>query len=180
MLDYSILNHDIILVMKKIPLRNIKGISIAHALVDDEDFIELNKHSWHLNAGYATRNIRVTPGRKGKHKSLLLHRVIANTPKDLLTDQINGNKLDNRRCNLRYATKSQNAANTPIRKVGVSGYRGVHLHKRTAKWVANIKIDKKTKNLGYYASAREAADIYDKAALIEYGEFAVFNNPVID
>ncbi len=164
----------------KIPLRNKNKVIIAHSIVDEEDFDELNKHSWHLNAGYAIRNIRITPGRKGKHKSLLLHRVVANTPKDLLTDHINGNKLDNRKCNLRHATKSQNAANTPIRKVGGSGYRGVYWHKRTAKWVVNVKIDKKTTNLGYYDSARAAADVYDKAALAEYGEFAVLNNPIID
>ena len=47
-------------------------------------------------------------------------------------DHINGIKTDNRLCNLREATRSQNQVNTPVVKNNTSGFKGVHLHNKTS------------------------------------------------
>ena len=88
--------------MKKIKLS--KG---KYALVDDKDYDQLSKVSWHFNDLYATRGLVSD----GKLKTIYLHRFIANTPKGMETDHINQNKLDNRRENLRICTSSQNRTN---------------------------------------------------------------------
>ena len=56
-------------------------------------------------------------------------------------DHINGNKWDNRWCNLRIATRSQNCQNKQIYAKSKSGVKGVCFHKLTGKWLAQIKVD---------------------------------------
>lgn len=88
-------------------------------LVDDEDFEELNKWSWKLSTnGYAIRcpsNGKTENGRY-KYTTIRMHRVIMRTPNGLETDHINGNRLDNRKCNLRNITRADNLAYARQRK----------------------------------------------------------------
>jgi hypothetical protein len=77
------------------------------ALVDDEDFEWLNQYKWRLRNGYAGRDSSIL---LGPRRNILMHREVAGTPEGLFTDHANGNKLDNRRCNLRICNKSQNRA----------------------------------------------------------------------
>lgn len=103
--------------MKQIPLT--KG---RFAIVDDEDFEELNRYKWYSDhKGYAARN---SPYVNGKRHVIWMHRVIAGTPAGMETDHINGIKNDNRRSNLRIATTVQNAMNRGLSKNNTSGYRG--------------------------------------------------------
>ena len=91
--------------MKEIILRNCKKV-----LIDNKDYEIVSLFSWFLNSsGYAQTIVRL----KGQKKwlSLLMHRLIANIPKNLYTDHINQNKLDNRKKNLRACTRSQNRMN---------------------------------------------------------------------
>ena len=88
-------------------------------------------------------------------------------------DHINGDKSDNRLCNLRCATKSQNMANTSLLKSNTSGYRGVNMNH--GKWVAAIKINKKKVHLGVFLEKEDAAKAYNKAALEFFGEYAYQN-----
>jgi hypothetical protein len=94
-------------------------------------------------------------------------------PKETI-DHINGNRADNRWCNLREATKSQNATNSGKHRDNTSGYKGVHLHKPTGKWKAEIMKNGKQKHLGLYPSAELAHIVYMCHAVIEHGEFARF------
>lgn len=89
-------------------------------------------------------------------------------------DHINMDRADNRIVNLREATPSQNQANRKVRKRNKLGIKGVMLHKRDRKYVAQIKRGNKVKHLGYFQTAEEAAEAYRKAALEIHGEFARF------
>jgi hypothetical protein len=94
-----------------------------------------------------------------------------------VVDHKDGNGLNNRRGNLRSCTRKQNAANRRLATNNKSGYKGVHWSKTRHKWVAQIGVDKKCINLGAFIDPWEAAQAYNTAALIEWGEFALLNTP---
>lgn len=135
-------------------------------LVDEEDFIGLNKYRWYPNKGYAVAKIN--------KKNVLMHRLILNLEGKIETDHINHNKLDNRKENIRFATRSQNAANQ-LKSRGTSKYKGVSWHKKRRKWQSGIKINYKAIYLGRHINEIEAARAYDKAAKRLFGEFALLN-----
>lgn len=86
-------------------------------------------------------------------------------------DHINGNPSDNRICNLRKATQSQNCANQGIRRTNTSGYRGVTWNPRRAKWQAQIQVNKKHRVIGHYDDVLEASKAYEEAAQAAFGPF---------
>jgi len=85
-------------------------------------------------------------------------------PTGMQIDHINGNRDDNRKCNLRLVTQKQNSENTLLPKSNSSGFKGVHWHKRLGKWAANIRTNYTKKHLGYFETAEEAYSAYCKAA----------------
>jgi len=89
-------------------------------------------------------------------------------------DHINGNGLDNRRANLRFATPAQNVWNSR-RKKSASGYKGVYSAKGEKKFGAAIRCNKKRIHLGCFDSAIDAAKAYDTAAKKYHGQFAQTN-----
>ena len=89
-----------------------------------------------------------------------------------IIDHINGNPSDNRICNLREATYSQNGCNSKIPNTNISGVKGISWHKQNKKWQASIKINKKFIYLGTYNTVEEAADIIKKARQKYHGEYA--------
>lgn len=152
---------------KKIPLTQGR-----FAIVDDEDFEYLNQWKWCFDkTGYARRSEGVS---LGKIKNFSMHREINRTPKGLQTDHKNGEGLDNRRCNLRTATHSQNQQNRK-HSHGISEFKGVCWHKILGKWNAYIRIKGKLKHLGFFENERKAATVYDTAARKYFGEFAMTN-----
>jgi hypothetical protein len=74
--------------------------------------------------------------------------------------------------NLRVCTFTQNNRNVRPQKNTSSRYRGVCWNKRENKWNARINVDGKQIDLGHFISEHEAALVYNKAAIIHYGEFA--------
>jgi|SRR5690606_5995401 len=152
---------------KEIPLTQGKV-----AIVDDEDFEWLSRYRWAYNKrlGYAQRSIR----KDGKLASLAMHRAIMQPPPGMQVDHINGDRLDNRRCNLRIVTNQQNSFNRQPQKA-TSQYKGVGWYKPYQKWRAKIKINGKTKHLGYFDDEKEAALAYDRAARELFGEYAKTN-----
>jgi hypothetical protein len=142
-------------------------------LVDDDDYEWVSKHPWGYQkmGGYVKRSHRPN----GKVVTLMLHREILKAPSNLYVDHINRNPLDNRKCNLRLVNDLQNSRNRSRRKDNKTGYKGVQKDKRTGRWIANVAC----KNIGYFATAEEAARAYDRRALELYGaEYAVLNFPV--
>lgn len=146
--------------MRKITLQNSDKV----AIVDNADFDTINKYRWYLSsAGYARRweydkNYYAKHG-KQKGKRVFMHRVINNTPPDLVTDHINRDKLDNRRSNLRSCTQTENTQNK-------SGYncKGVVFVPRLGKYQARIQKNKVRTSLGFFNKENEAIDAYQEAA----------------
>lgn len=155
--------------MKQIPLTQGK-----FALVDDEDFEYLNQWKWHyLKVGYAARSVK----KDNKKTYIYMHREINETVVGRHTDHINNDKLDNRRHNLRSATKGQNMANVGKRAHGASSrYKGVSLDKRNRRWFSRICIGNNKIYLGRFSTEIEAAQSYNDAATKYHGEYALLND----
>ena len=150
-------------------------------LVDDDDFEKVSSYRWRL-CGKGPNKYAITnsPRKLGVRTGILMHRMLMGAEKGdgKFVDHINGNGLDNRRENLRFATLSQNQANTHVVK-SASGYKGVFKHCK-GNWEARIGYSyagkKKYKSLGVFKDKREAAIAYNTAALVLYGEYAKLND----
>lgn len=143
------------------------------ALVDATDYEWLASFKWCASVNktgtlvYAVRGV----GGRGKARLLSMHRMILGDPPGSLVDHANGNTLDNRRCNLRLATRGQNNANR--RSAGcAAGYRGVVAGPTAGTWAARLNG-----HIGLFDSAEAAALAFDFVARNTYGEFAVLNFP---
>jgi hypothetical protein len=154
---------------------NIRFIPLSQGyfvMIDTADYEWLMESQWHFNNGYAVRSAR--------HDSpvLKMHRAIMDAPQGIGVDHINGNTLDNRRLNLRFANQSQNCANERKMRGGISQYKGVSwVADGRNKWRAMIGVNKRKVHLGVFATEEEAARAYDRAARRYYGEFAALNLP---
>ncbi|MGA2092565.1 MAG: AP2/ERF family transcription factor [Sedimentisphaerales bacterium] len=149
-----------------------------YAIVEQRDYYRVKKLNWCISGSgkwfYAVHYEKAGPG---KVKKVYMHRFIMDSPAGKLIDHHNNKTLDNRRSNLRIASYSENNCNRPKKKNTTSQYTGVHLNKKTGKWVAQIRIDGKGTHLGTFDSEIEAARAYDRAAKREHGIFARLNFP---
>ena len=109
------------------------------------------------------------------HRLIMAHRRGSPLPRALQVDHINRDRTDNRRRNLRYATRTQNQANKHKPKNNKSGYKGVSRHQ--TKWEVRIKYGAKKLYLGLYDNPFTAAQVYDCAARLLYHDFAGVNFP---
>lgn len=173
--------------MKEIPLT--KGY---FATVDDEDYERLAKYTWNVQVTpkknatmyYACRTVS---NDRGGWKKEWMHRVVTSAPEGLLVDHIDRNGLNNTRANLRLCTASQNLANREMRRAASysTQYQGVlYLDPENPRHKGNRKRYKAytsyqgvMRQLGTYATAEEAAQVRDRAALHYHGEFANLNFP---
>ncbi|MDE5772152.1 MAG: HNH endonuclease [Ruminococcus sp.] len=138
-------------------------------IFDISDLELVKKYKWSINNyGYA----RTWSSQTGY---VTLHRLLMGYPENIMVDHINGNRLDNRRCNLRLATAIENSWNSANR-TNCNGYKGVTRH-QSGKYNARITVNKVTISLGYYTTPFDAAVAYDKAAINYFGEFARLNFP---
>jgi hypothetical protein len=145
------------------------------ALVDDDVYEWASQYKWVFDGRYAARRL---PGPKNTNVKQYLHRQVVNAPRGIEVDHINGNKLDNRRENLRLCTRSQNSVNRPrTEKPCKSIYRGVSLYRSGTWWTAGIHVNKRKIHLGYFRDEIEAAHAYDAAAIKYHGDFARLNFP---
>ncbi len=142
-----------------VPIINRHREIIAESLVDERDAERVKAHAWSLHSrGYGQANIDGT--------RVLLHRFVLDMPSVgkgrgsgafvAQVDHINGDKLDNRRANLRVVTNQQNHENRQGGR-GTSRYRGVYFHKASGKWMARYKLNQKTHYVGPYDDEYEAA-----------------------
>lgn len=148
-----------------------------YALVDDVDYERLNVFNWCASKADGTFYAVRSAGKRPHRRSEYMHRVILGVPDGLEADHINGDSLDNRRCNLRLATRQQNGRNRRAQSNNASGYSGVFLNRVSNKWQAYIVVDRHTRYLKRFDTPEEAARAYDGAARQLFGEFARLNFP---
>jgi len=109
--------------------------------------------------------------RSSKRGCILMHRIIADTGDGLDADHRDRDGLNNRRENLRNATRAQNRHNSRVRVDSESGVKGVSWDKSRGAWSARIKVGGKLVYLGRFADIDAAADAYAKASRKLHGEF---------
>lgn len=138
-------------------------------LVDKQDKHLLADYSWSIHKhGY--------PHARVNGEVVRIHQLIMPAKDGYLVDHINGDKLDNRRSNLRYATVAQNQYNRKVgQKNNKSGYKGVWYREDQKKYRALIRFNNKLKHLGQYKTAEEAAEVYNNAAKSLFGDYARLN-----
>lgn len=154
--------------MKEIPLT--KG---AITLVDEEDYDYLIQWKWRLHSnGYAVRSIFLgRVNEKPKIGLVYMHRALINPPGAFQVDHINGDKLDNRRFNLRSVTPSQNCMNRRKRIDNTSGVIGVRWNKRLKGWESYIKLNGKNIYLGVSYQKENAIHIRKEAEKSYFKDF---------
>jgi hypothetical protein len=140
-------------------------IGETKVLIDAADVPLVSHLRWGVSNGYITA------------KNRTIHRMImglaVGDPREV--DHRKHNKADNRRSQLRFATRSQNAMN--MKAVGsTSAYKGVHFAKRNRLWIAKVKKGRRSVAAKYCHTEREAALAYNEMAKEHFGEFAVLND----
>lgn len=144
------------------------------AQVSEED-ADLAETRWHLVGGkgdvgqYAATRFRLSGG--STYRTVYLHRIIAQRmgliPEVVgnqggrwtkSIDHANGDKLDNRRENLRLRDRRQQMSNTAdkLQQNNTSGTRGVSYVQKTGRWYANVMVDGRTISLGHHDTEEEA------------------------
>jgi hypothetical protein len=153
--------------------RRIKLTKGQYATVDVEDYPKLASDDWQL---YESESKNFYAVRLNKNKIVKMHREIMNNPVGVFVDHINGDGLDNRKKNLRIATRTQNQCNRKkTSAITSSKYKGVHLCRKRNKYRAIIGCSGKRIFLGYFDNETDAAKAYDEAAKKYHGEFAKLN-----
>jgi hypothetical protein len=161
------------------PFRRIPLTQGKFAIVDPGDYERLAQYKWfavrYERGFYAVRAVKAKDGR-GRQKNVRMHREILGVPEGKIIDHINHNGLDNRRANLRVATRRQNAWNKRKQRTRCSSkYKGVTWLKREGKWQARIVCKGRSMFIGYFADEKAAARAYDAKAGELFGEYAAMN-----
>ncbi|POT55119.1 hypothetical protein C3432_22735 [Citrobacter amalonaticus] len=87
-----------------------------------------------------------------------------------LIDHINGDRADNRICNLRPASALENSRNRKDQK-NQSGARGVYWNQPYGKWQASGFKNGRLISLGYFENKEQAIEVATDFRRKEYGEF---------
>lgn len=134
-------------------------------LIDAEDFEKVKRYSWCISkTGYAVAN-------NGK-RVMKMHRYILNLDEpNIIVDHIDGNKLDNRKSNLRICKPFENARNVRMRKRNKVGYLGIS-YTAEGKYRARIMVNRKEIRLGNYEKIEDALEARRKAEIKYFGQFA--------
>lgn len=142
--------------------------SDARAIVEAEDAPLVAGRTWRLHRdGYAVAG--------GATRRVHMHALVLPVDPPLTVDHWNLNRLDNRRSNLRPATRAQQQWNRGPTCTNTSGFKGVSWHRLRARWRASIRLDGRQVHLGLFDDPAEAARAYDAAALDAWGDFARVN-----
>lgn len=156
----------------KVPLHGRGGIFYGWAIVDLDDLKKVNGIAWTLDPrGYVA-------GRPAGFKtSTTIHRwlILDGANGGPVVDHRDGDKLNNRRANLRQCSQANNSKNTRLGRNNTSGAKGVS-QDANGRWRARIWKDRKEIRIGTFGTIEEAQRAYDKAAVELHGEFASPNS----
>jgi hypothetical protein len=147
------------------------------AVVDAADIPIVEGRHWSSNSnGYAVASFT----HNGRVRWTRMHRLLLlglDSDCSLHVDHINGDRLDNRRSNLRLVTSGQNQSNRRKKVNSKHRFKGVNQDRRDLRWEARIRSKGAKYYIGRFATEEEAARAYDVAAREHFGEFARLNFP---
>lgn len=139
--------------ISRVPYGTSRAKRRGYFVIDAEDFAAVSQYAWCVNHyGYVVR-------REDKD-IVFLHRWLLGLRKGdgRKTDHINGNRLDNRRSNIRVCTQALNSQNLTRRRANnTSGFRGVSWHPTAKAWVARVTLSYKNHYLGCFKTPQDAA-----------------------
>ena len=157
-------------------MKEIKLTQGKVALVDDEDYERVDQFKWTAiklgHSYYAVRQFWTG----GKHQNILMHRFILGDSTHEI-DHKNNDGLDNRKCNIRYCTRTENLRNRLPFRGGSSAYKGVRKPVNYNKYIASIRVCKKPIHIGVFINEIDAAKAYDNAVKKYFGDFGYLNFP---
>ena len=134
---------------------------VARAKIDKEDLKKIRGYKWCLDSDGYVHNMK-------NKKETKLHQLILGKPQmGYNIDHKFGDKLDNRKSELRFSTFQQNSRN---RKV-----KGYSWNKGMKKWEAQICVNYKNIKLGYFIDKQDAIKARKEAELKYFGKFAYKN-----
>ena len=134
---------------------------------DQEDYDLIKDYCWYITSkGYVSTTIN--------KRTIKFHRLLF--PDSQQIDHRNHKKNDNRKCNLREVTNTQNCINRSLQSNNTSGVTGVYWNKQSNKWVASITVDKKLIFLGYFNQFENAVQARKTAEEHYFGEYSYDNS----
>ncbi len=142
------------------------------AIVDAADYERVSKYKWCASGS----GDRAYACRSDNGRYVSLHRFLMNPPKGMVVDHIDGNRLNNRRSNLRICTVRQNTWNSRP-KGRSSRYKGVCRDRDKKKWVVYVRHEGHNWYMGRFDIEIEAARAYDRKAFELFREYAWLNFP---
>lgn len=160
-------------------------------IVDDEDYerisnLKVAPHSkplrWQLTYSISSSGVKKYYAIKTfDYKKWYLHRFIyyindIEIPEKMEIDHKNGNGLDCRKSNMRFASSRLNKANAGLRSDNSSGYKGVNFMASRDKWRAQLWVSGKNTHLGLFETLEDAILVYNRRAIQEWGEYAQLNH----
>ena len=135
--------------------------------MDPDVWERCKKYCWSLGSkGYPITNMP-------KLRKRVRFHVFAfpDCPKGLVRDHINGDKLDNRKENIRFILQPENSINRGKGENNTSGHVGVSWNKREEKWTAKIQVNGKKIHLGYFTDSQDAIAARKQAEIKYFGEY---------
>jgi HNH endonuclease len=147
------------------------------AFIDDGDFELINNYKWHVSlVGSKVKQAMCNTVINGKPTKLSMHRLLMKPLVLEVVDHIDGNPLNNQKCNLRLCSPTENQYNRPRTINNQSAYKGVW-ETPSGKFRSYIKVDSKRINLGTFTTAELASKAYKDASKQLHGQFSVYNRP---
>jgi|WetSurMetagenome_2_1015567.scaffolds.fasta_scaffold55921_5 hypothetical protein len=141
-------------------------------IIDSEDWDKIKNYHWCIRRN---KNLIYVLTRTKINKFILQRLILNLTNMNFVIDHINHNGLDNRKCNLRICTQSENSKNQKLKKNNTSGFKGVYWDNLRQKWHCQIMINRKCIYLGLFVNKIDAALTYNNKAKELFGEFACLN-----
>lgn len=152
------------------------------AVVDAADWPLVSRYTWFAMpaSNYVTWYARAVVPKTvplAPKKTVALHILLLGAIEGMQIDHIDGDGLNNRRSNLRHATRAQNRHNSSPNRHTSHGLKGVDFQKHRGNWRARIYVSGVYYSLGVFETSEEAGRAYDEAARRYFGAFARLNFP---
>jgi hypothetical protein len=141
------------------------------AVIDAADAMIVGQYNWYVHVQPHTVYVRRLQRVGNCQKTVYLHRFLCGEPLGHEIDHIDCDALNNRRSNIRVATRQQNAHNLKPLKGTSCELKGVSFDKAKNKWKSGISVAGKYRNLGRFNTPEDAHLAYCRASKKYHGEF---------